>query len=127
MTHNSSVYFLAEILYTFNKRTYQSTNLVKFHVSSRKSEILLFDEFLLSKSYKVSIRKEELSLMTLKSDAKLKEKQTWGFKYDMRSLVNFHPTTQKSENFTAMGSFCPKNIRFELKIYKGVISHDAGQ
>ena len=36
--------------------------------------------------------------MTLKSDPKFKEKLTCGFKYDMRNLVNFHPTTQKSEN-----------------------------
>ena len=33
----------------------------------------------------------------------------------MRNLVKFHPTTQKSENFTSMGSFCAKYIRFELK------------
>ena len=53
--------------------------------------------------------------MTLKNDAKFKEKLTCGFKYDMRNLVNFHPTTQKSENFTSMGYFCPKYMRFELK------------
>ena len=33
--------------------------------------------------------------MTLKSDIKFKEKLTCGFKYDMRSLMNFHPTTLK--------------------------------
>ena len=53
--------------------------------------------------------------MTLKSDAKFKEKLACGFKYDMRNLVNFHPTTQKSESFTSMGYFCPKYMRFELK------------
>ena len=53
--------------------------------------------------------------MTLKSDAKFKEKLTCGFKYDMRNLVNFHPTTQKSKNFTSMGYFCPKYMSFELK------------
>ena len=53
--------------------------------------------------------------MTLKSDGKFKEKLTYGFKYDMRNFVNFHPTTQKSKNFTSMGSFCPKYMRFELK------------
>ena len=36
--------------------------------------------------------------MTLKSDAKFKEKMTCGFKYGMKDLVNFR-----------------KNIRFELK------------
>ena len=57
----------------------------------------------------------------------LKEKLTCGFKYDMRNLVNFHPTTQKSKNFTLMGSFCPKYLRFELKKYRGVIFHDTEQ
>ena len=42
-------------------------------MSSRKSEIL------------------HLSPMALKSDAKFKKKQTCGFKYDIRNLVNFHP------------------------------------
>ena len=36
--------------------------------------------------------------MTLKSDAKSKEKLTCGFKYDMKDLVNF-----------------PKYIKFQLK------------
>ena len=31
--------------------------------------------------------------MTLKSDAKFKEKLACGFEYDMKNLVNFHPTT----------------------------------
>ena len=57
----------------------------------------------------------------------LKEKLTCGFKYDMRNLVNFHPTTQKSENFTLMGYFCPKYMRFELKNYRGAIFHDIEQ
>ena len=61
--------------------------------------------------------------MTLKSDAKFKEKLTCGFKYDMRNLVNFDPTTQKSEDFFSMGSYCPKYTRFELQKYRGVISH----
>ena len=59
--------------------------------------------------------------MTLKSDAKFREKLTCGFKYDMKDLVNFHPTTQKSKSFTSMGYFCPKYIRIELKKYRGVI------
>ena len=65
--------------------------------------------------------------MTLKSDAKFKEKLTCGFKYDMRNLVNFHPTTQKSKNFTSMGYFCPKYMGFELTKYRGVIFHDTEQ
>ena len=58
--------------------------------------------------------------MTLKSGAKFKEKRTCGFKFDMNDLVNFHPTTQKSER----DYFCPKYMRFKLKKYRGVIFHD---
>ena len=58
--------------------------------------------------------------MTLKSDAKFKEKLTSGFKYDMRNFVNFYPTTQNSENLFSMGSLCPKYTRFELQKYRGV-------
>ena len=65
--------------------------------------------------------------MTLKSDAKFKEKLTGGFKHEMRNLVKFHPTTQKSENFFSMGSFCPNYTRFELQKYRRVIFHDTEQ
>ena len=65
--------------------------------------------------------------MTLESDAKCKEKLTCGFKYDMRNLTNFHLTTQKSENFFSVGSFCPKYARFGLQKYRGVIFHDTEQ
>ena len=37
--------------------------------------------------------------MTLKSDAKFEEKLTPGSKKDIRNLLNFHPTTQKSKTF----------------------------
>ena len=65
--------------------------------------------------------------MTLKSDAKFKEKLTYDLKYDIRNFVNFHPTTQKSENFTSMVNFYPKYMRFGLNNYRGVIFHDTGQ
>ena len=51
---------------------------------------------------------EELSLMTLKSDGKFKEKLTCSFKHDIENLVCFHPTTQKSESFTSIDYFWPK-------------------
>ena len=92
------------------KGVYPSTNLVKFYVSSQKSEILHFDGRLLSKSCSFNKKStEELSLMILKCAAKFKEKLTCCLEYDTRNLVNFHPNTQKSENSTSMGSFCPKH------------------
>ena len=65
--------------------------------------------------------------MTLKSDVKFREKLTCGFKYDMKDLVNFDPTTQKSESFTSTRYFCSNYMRFELKKYRGFIFHDTEQ
>ena len=63
--------------------------------------------------------------MTLKSDSKFEEKLTCGFKYDVRNFVNFRPATKKFENFTLMGYFCPKYMRFDQKKHRGFIFHDA--
>ena len=49
------------------------------------------------------------------------------FKYDMRNFVNFYPTSQRFQNFTSMGYFCPKYMRFELKKYGGIIFHETEQ
>ena len=65
--------------------------------------------------------------MTLKSDAKFKEKLTCSFKFEMRNSVNFHSSTQKSENSTSLGYFCPKYMRFEQKKYRQVIFHKTDQ
>ena len=47
MTQNSSVLFLLKFYIPSTKGAYQSTNFVKFHLSSRKSKILHFDGLLL--------------------------------------------------------------------------------
>ena len=65
--------------------------------------------------------------MTLNSYAKFEEKLTFGFENDMKNLVNFHPTTGQSKNFTSMDYFCPTYMRFELKKYRGVMFHDTEQ
>ena len=62
--------------------------------------------------------------MTLKSDAKIFKKTGLWFQYDTKNLVNFQPNTKTSENFTSMGPFGPKYIRFELKKCRGNIFHD---
>ena len=41
--------------------------------------------------------KEELSFMTLESDAKFEEKLTCDLENDMRNLANFHHSTRKSQ------------------------------
>ena len=42
---------------------------------------------------------EELSVMTMKNDAKFEEELTCHFKTDMRNLTNFDSSTQKSKKF----------------------------
>ena len=39
----------------------------------------------------------ELYVMTMKNDAKFEEELTCQFKTDMRNLINFDPSTQKSQ------------------------------
>ena len=70
---------------------------------------------------------QDSSLITVTSGAKFKERLTCGFICDLKNLVSFNSTTQEHEHFTLMGSFCPKYMRFELKIYRGVIYHDTEQ
>ena len=66
--------------------------------------------------------------MRHKSDAKFKEKLTFGFKYDMKNLMNFHPTIQKSLKISLQGALIVQSIlRFELKKYRGIIFHDTEQ
>ena len=60
--------------------------------------------------------------MTLKSDARFKEKLTCVFKYDMKNLVNFHTTTGRSENFFLMGSFSKVSKFWATKIQMSYLS-----
>ena len=45
---------------------------------------------------------EELSVMTMKNDAKFKEELTCRFKIDMWNLTNFDPSTQKSQKLNGL-------------------------
>ena len=46
--------------------------------------------------------------MTLNSDAKFEEKLLCGSKKDMRTVANFHQSTQKSKNWDSDGILLPK-------------------
>ena len=63
--------------------------------------------------------------MTLKSDEKFKEKLTLGSENDMRNLLNFNASDGKSENFHFDVLLCQQHIKFQLKKYRGIISHNA--
>ena len=41
----------------------------------------------------------ELCVITMKNDANFEEELTSQFKIVMRNLMNFHPSTQKSQKF----------------------------
>ena len=60
--------------------------------------------------------------MTLKKDPNFEEKLTFCLKNDMRNLVNFNPSSGKSENLHFDGLLCRKYVMFELRKYRGVVS-----
>ena len=71
---------------------------VKFLQKSRNWD---FHGIVLSKIRKCMSLKftGELFVMTMKKDAKLEEELTCPFKIDMRTLMNFDPSTRKSQKF----------------------------
>ena len=62
--------------------------------------------------------------MTLKSDAKFKEKLTCCLANDMKNLANIHQSTRKCQNSNFDKILLSKVEMNELKIYSGVICHD---
>ena len=115
--HQSSVSWKITRLYIFRSNVIylaqkEPVKVEILTISSAQVKIHEFLSFLKQISFPSNFSSEELSLMTLKCDEKFKEKRTCGLKYDMRNLVDFHPTTQKSENFFLMCSFCRNHIRF---------------
>ena len=115
MKQNHSALLWLDLYVISAKGAYHSTNLVKFHMSSCKSEIRHFDGMLLFKLYRFSAKKVLIKKLLIKSDANFKEKLPFGFKHDMSNSVNFHQATQKSENFILMCSVFPNCTKFELK------------
>ena len=72
-------------------------NLVNFDPSSQKSQKFALWLVFYGNFWPKNI--EELSLMTLESDAKFEEKLWFGLENDMRNLVNFHQHTRKCQNW----------------------------
>ena len=76
-------------------------NLVNFNASSGKSENFHFDVLHLSIEYKVSAKKTQKNYLSWhwKRSKIWKKKLTFCLKNDMKSLVNFNPSSGKFENF----------------------------
>ena len=64
--------------------------------------------------------------MTMKNDAKFEEELTFNFKIDMRNLMNFDPSTWKSQKFSFGCAPFEQSIfeLLELKKYRGIIFHE---
>ena len=65
--------------------------------------------------------------MTLQGDVKFKGKLTPSFKNDKKNLANFHASGRKSENLHFDGLLLPKDIKFQMKKYKRVVSYDTDE
>ena len=109
--------FLAEILYTFNKR---SLSRYKFgEIESLKFGTLMGS--LRQNNIKFQLKKYRRVISherSLKKKWLVVSNMTWGILWIF---------TQPLQNFTSMGYFCRKYMRFELKKYGGVIFHDNEQ
>ena len=58
---------------------------------------------------------------------KFKEKLTLGSKNDMRKSVNFNVSSGKSDNLHFGVIVFQYHIKFQLKKYRRIISHDTGK
>ena len=100
----------------------------KFSLGHLKVSKLGFRCYSLIQSWKsMSLKStEELSVMTMKNDAKFWEELTCHFKVDSRNLTNFDPSTWKSWKFSFSCAPFEQSIHtlFELKKYRGVIIYE---
>ena len=119
--HHSSVSWDITPLYfciPLSKGAYQSTNLVKFHASSQKSEILHFDGLLCPNHVRFQLKSTE---DTEKWCKVLRQPDFW-FQIWHKEFDAFSPNHSKIWKFHFNG-----HITFELKKYRGVIFHDTEQ
>ena len=114
--HNSSVYFWLKFYILPTKGAYQSINLVKFHVSSRKSEILNFDGLLLSKLYNVSAKKVQKSYLSWYWRVMLSLNKNWLVVSNMTWEIWWIFTQAlKSLKISLQWDLFIHSMRFELK------------
>ena len=119
---------MAEILHTFNK-----SNLLKYKfgkISREQSKVWFFAIWwapLVQNHLKFQLKStEELSLMTLKSDAKYKEKLTCGFKW-YEEFGKFLPSYSKVWKFYFNELFLSKVYKIWAKKHRGIIFRDTAE
>ena len=76
-------------------------NLVNFHQSMLESLKIgtLWDPFIQSRKCMSLKFTGEFCVMTMKNDGQFEKELTCQFKTDMRNLMNFDPSTRKSQKF----------------------------
>ena len=113
ITRISSILFWPKFYIVSKKWACQSRNLVKFHMSTRKSEILYFDGFLLSKSYKVSAKKVKKSYLSWhwRLMQSLKKKTDLWFQIWHEKFGEFSPNHSKVQKLLS-------NVLFLSKVCK---------
>ena len=60
----------------------------------------------------------------MKNDAKFEKELTCALKNDIRNLVNFHVSSRKSKKLHFHGFVLSRYIKFAMKKYRRVMSHD---
>ena len=116
------------MLYTFSKIVSQSTNLVKFHVSSQKSEILHFHGLLLPKSYKVSAEKVHKIYLSSHWRVTQSLKKNWlVFSNMIWGIWWIFTQPLKSLKILLQWVLFSKVYKGWAKKYRGVIFHDTGE
>ena len=98
MTLKSDAKFKEKLICRFKS---DIETLVTFDLGTQKSQNLNFDGLLKFKVDKEWLKKikQESCVMTPSSDAKFEEETTCFCKNDAKNLVNFHASTQKSQNW----------------------------
>ena len=109
MKHNSSIPFYLKFYILSTRRAYQSTNMERFNLGSQKSEILHFDELLLSKWYKNSAKKIQKSYLSWHwSVMQNLRKNDLSFQIWHRKFSEFSPNHSKVWTFLFDGFFLVK-------------------
>ena len=112
----TSLYYLAKILYTLRSLSKYKIGEILCKQSKVWSFALWWAPFVQIVYSFNQKSTEELSLMTLNSDPKLKEKLTFCLKNDMRNLMNFNLISEKSENLHFDGIASSKVCNIWAKI-----------
>ena len=105
---------------------YDVRNLENFHPTTQKSKNVIPMGYFCQKYMSFELKKIQRSYLSSHWTVMQNLNKHWpcGLKSGMRNWLNFYWSTQKSENGTMMGCFCPKHTLFQLENFRGIMCHD---